>query len=111
MADSPMKFSLRIDNTEEYKKATQEGIRRALTAIGMRAQSYAVGKCPTDTGLLKNSISYAVYGEPSAVTEYATNANRKNGEPVTKPRTGSYTGNAPRDKQAVYIGTNVSYAA
>ena len=57
-----------------------------------------------DTGLLRNSITFARGGKPANVTSYSADSGGGSG---------SYSGNAPvdrSDKYAVYIGTNVEYA-
>ena len=67
-----------------------------------------VEKVPYDTGLLRNSLTYALDGESPHKHSYKAD-NKKNG----KQETGHYDGNAPKEashKRAVYIGTNVSYA-
>lgn len=75
----------------------------ALTAVGMQAETdVKKGSVPVDTGLLRNSITFAVSGESPHQSSYE--ANSGNGK-------GSYSGKAPKDKvPAVYIGTNVEYA-
>lgn len=48
------------NNTEEVKKLTREQIILALESIGSTAEGYAIETVPTDTGRLKNSITYSV---------------------------------------------------
>lgn len=48
------------DHKEEVLEAMKEQLVGALEAIGMDAASTAANKAPVDTGLLKNSIGYAV---------------------------------------------------
>ena len=78
--------------------------------------------CPVDTGLLRNSITHAVAGERPAIDRYSgsskhgdTPTTRKNkvaGKPAPEPHAGSYSGTIGRNgDKAVYIGSNVEYAA
>jgi HK97 gp10 family phage protein len=79
-------------------------IEIALEKIGLRAETHAKEKCTVDTGLLRNSLTHALDGESTAITEYQDNAGEQKG---------SYSGNAPKGssgKRVVYIGTNVEYA-
>lgn len=118
------------DNIEEIKNATQEAILVALDAVGMQAATLAARELQNnpsriDTGLLRNSITHAVSGKPAAISEYtgsdthtdkSPSAVRRGivGQPAPEPRSGSYSGTAPDEgqgKEAVYIGTNVEYAA
>ena len=76
------------DNTDEVKKACEEQIYAWLQAVGEDASGVASDKCPTDTGRLKNSISWA------------TKVDCGDGD---KPK-------ATPEENTVYIGTNVEYA-
>lgn len=108
------------DHTDEVLNATDEGIERALEAIGMQVVNYATMKCPVDTGLLRNSITYAVGGKSPEITTYSSNDTHAStektkkagtaGNPVNPTKTGSYSGTAPNEK-AVFVGSNVEYAA
>ena len=128
--DVSIEASLGGDSVEEIKKATAEAIETALNAIGMQAATLArmeLQNNPSriDTGLLRNSITHAVSGKPAAISEYtgsdthtdkSPSAVRRGivGQPAPEPRSGSYSGTAPDEgqgKEAVYIGTNVEYAA
>lgn len=115
MADT---FSIHIeaDNTEEVKQELERRVRKALTAIGIQVSSLArmeIQKSPSriDTGLLRNSITYALDGEGTAISSYsADKASRYSGK---TPPSGSYSGTTPKEpegRQAVYIGTGVKYA-
>ena len=76
----------------------------ALEMVGLEAEKYAKMKCTVDTGLLRNSITHALDGETTAISEYQDNAGKQSG---------SYKGNVPKvssGKRAVFIGTNVEYA-
>ena len=87
-----------IDVVLDELSKSEEAI---LEAIGLQAESYAKLKCPVKTGLLRNSITHAIGGKGAAETQYQDD----NGE-----QSGSYEGTAP-DEKAVFIGTNVEYAA
>ena len=78
--------------------------KKALKKIGMIAETYAKQLAPVDTGLLANSITYALGGDAPAIGEYMDNA----GEQI-----GLYEGSAPADDDSqttLYVGTNVNYA-
>lgn len=101
-----MAFSLRIteDHTDEVLRLLGDRIEIALEQCGIRAEEVAVGLCPVDTGLLHNSITYALDGQAPAKGAYHANSGGKSG---------SYGGQMPKeggDARAVYIGTNVEYA-
>ena len=106
-----LEFTLK-SNAAELKKATDEAIKKGLEMIGMQASSYAKLELEADprridTGLLRNSITYAVYGESAGVSNYSADKPDETGE----VKTGSYNGQAPADPNKVYVGTNVEYAA
>lgn len=114
------------DNIEQAKQELQQRIRKALTAVGIQTSSLArteLQKSPSriDTGLLRNSITYALDGETTAISSYSADRESKymNEDSVwsilqaARPKSGSYGGTMPKEpdgRQAVYIGTNVSYA-
>jgi len=111
-----MSFTVKIeeDNTEKIKNAVHDSILEGLDAAGVQAVSLAtveIQKEPqrVDTGLLKNSIAYAVVGKSAIPSTYSADSPDKDGN----VRTGSYSGTAPDegpDKPYVMIGTNVEYA-
>lgn len=98
------------DNSDEVKAAMRSAILRGLEKCGLAAERYAKKLCTVDTGLLRNSITYALSGEPAAITTYEASKS-KGGKPK---KTGQYSGTAPEEdapeKASVYIGTNVEYA-
>lgn len=115
--DVKIEATLEGDNVEELKKATEEAVVTALDEVGMQAATLAQMELQNnpsriDTGLLRNSITHAVSGKPAAISEYqASNESKYNGK---TPEPGGYSGTAPDEgqgKEAVYIGTNVEYAA
>lgn len=96
------------DNSKEYKDLLNQAIRRGLRAIGMRAETHAKSKsnCPVDTGYARNSITYALSGEPAAISSYKADRG-KNGKP---PKTGKYSGTmGDTEDKYVVIGSNVEY--
>ena len=98
------------DNSEEVLTEFEKAIERALVKCGAKAEREAKKLAPVDTGLLRNSITYALSGKSTAIQTYeAKRAKVKGGE----PKTGSYEGTAPGEvgEKAVYVGTNVEYAA
>lgn len=116
-------FEITIDNTDQIKEATQEAIDVALEAVGLQVEGYAKAKAPVDTGLLRNSITHAVSGQPWSVRTYHATygiaRNDKNERVSASSKKagsvgiGSYSGKAPsgtEGERAVYIGTNVNYA-
>lgn len=105
------------DNSKEVLAAMQKAAVRALEKCGLTAEGYAKKLCPVGTpestgipgyigGLLKGSITHALSGKQPAISTYQDSAGT---------RRGSYSGTAPEEsdsnKSAVYIGTNVEYAA
>ena len=94
------------DNSEEYKSLLSQAIRRGLRAIGMTAETHAKENCPVDTGYARNSITYALSGEPADTSSYKANIG-KNGKP---PKTGEYRGTLGKiEDNYVAIGSNVEY--
>lgn len=110
------------DKREEAIKAMREAVLAALTAVGGHIEGEAKEELQNapkrvDTGLLRNSITYALSGQAPKLKMYRadkTTAGDKAGDLVEgNVRIGFYTGTAPDDPEdapAVYIGTNVEYA-
>lgn len=91
------------DNTKEVLEALERAKVRGLRAICGEAVGFAIDdpNMAVDTGLARNSITFALSGEEADKTSYK--ADRGDG-------TGSYSGTAPDDKEtAGYIGSNVEY--
>ena len=62
------------DNSQQILSALEKGIKNALEAIGLTAETYAKKATPVDTGRLRNSISHTVDGEAAYIgsnVEYA----------------------------------------
>lgn len=105
-----MGITIKDDNRPQLLNDLQDAVERALEAVGMEAQGDVVKEITrqgiVDTGLLRNSITFAVSGQAPEKGSYTADKAR-NG----KKATGSYSGTAPDDDiKAVYIGTNVEYA-
>ena len=99
-----------VNNSAEVKAALKKALERGLEKCGLVAEGYAKKLCTVDTGLLRNSITHALSGEPAAISTYCADKAKGN-KPV---QTGEYSGSVPEEsdpsKMAVYIGTNVEYA-
>ena len=92
-------------NRAEFEKALETVARKVLEQWGIEGANAAADLAPYDTGLLKNSITYAIAGEAPAKTAY----NADDGS-----ASGSYSGQAKTDQggpRHVYIGSNVEYAS
>ena len=91
-------------NKGDYQKTLEEVAEKVLTMWGMEAEKAAKKRAPVDTGLLRNSITYAVAGKSPAQGTYKA---------IRGDGSGSYSGQAKADRNGprhVYIGTNVEYA-
>ena len=93
---------------QEALDASEKAIDRALMTAGMMAESEAkrtlTANKSVQTGLLRNSITFARGGKPANAQSYTADDGSGSG---------SYEGKAPadpKDNHAVYIGTNVYYA-
>lgn len=99
-------------NRRAVERATEKEIQKAARMIGGTLERHAKEAAPVDTGLLRNSITFALGGQPPETVSYRSNDKDKNGNPV-EVISGTYTGNAPADddhQTTVYVGTNVEYA-
>lgn len=91
------------DNTEEVLLALKKAKIRGLKTIGMTAERHAKEdpNMPVDTGLARNSITFALAGEEANTKEYKADKGDEKGV---------YNGTADGEKgEAVYIGSNVQY--
>ena len=91
------------DNTKEVLEALEKAKIRGLTAIGMEAEGFAKEdpNMPVDTGLARNSITFALAGEEAHTKEYKADKGEEKG---------SYSGKDEGKKgEAVYLGSNVEY--
>ena len=94
------------DNSKEVSDNIKAALLRGLETCGLVAEGYAKKLAPVDTGLLRNSITYAISGEEAAIDTYEDNEGKNKG---------FYSGTAPEESsdktKSVYIGTNVEYAS
>lgn len=116
-----MKFRIE-DNSDKFMLAVEERTKKAFQIIGGQMVTNAKTNLTNfmwqhktedkkgdsyhaaiDTGLLRNSITYAVSGEPAAISSYTADRGG---------RTGAYSGTAPVETNsvAVHVGTNVEYS-
>lgn len=94
------------DHSAECKEEIESRALKALTMCGMVVERTAKQLAPADTGLLRNSITWALAGKKPAAKSYKADK-PKNGV----IQTGEYSGTAPNDDElSVFIGTNVEYA-
>lgn len=106
-----------VDNSDQVREASEEQILRGLKAIGLQCVSHAkleLENAPRriDTGLLRNSLTYAPSGENTAISSYHGDNPSQHSNAQVIP-SGSYSDKAPDDTKlhkAVYVGTNVEYA-
>lgn len=94
-------------HAKAVESATEKALQRAARMIGGTVEGHAKELCPKDTGLLQNSITFAIGGQAPNITEYQSD--QQGEEKVT----GKYEGTAPQDEDGqitVYVGTNVQYA-
>lgn len=99
-----MDISVEItDHSGEVLAELEEKVKSALEACGLEAEKNAKRLVPTDTGRLKNSITYATrdFHSPG-------NSDIKPGE--TPADTGEYATKSTPEKDTVYLGSNVLYA-
>lgn len=104
------------DHSNEYMNDVEKALEKALTAVGIHLEGEAKEELENsprriDTGLLRNSITWALDGEAPAVSSYSGDSPSKyTGKPA---ESGSYSGTAPKESgknRSVTIGTNVEYA-
>ena len=93
-----------VSHKDDVMKELQEKLELAMASCGMIAEGYAKADSPVDTGLLRNSITYAVSGNAPATTF----AKADKGE--RSIFNGGKAPEASSDSIAVYVGTNVEYA-
>lgn len=124
-----VEFRMSDDHTKEVQEAVHDAVLVALDAAGLQAATLArmeLQNTPSriDTGLLRNSVTWAVSGKAPKMTSYrgsdthtadSPSVVRRGlvGKEAPPPRSGEYTGTAPNDpdgQKAVYVGSNVSYA-
>lgn len=93
-----------ISHAAKAEKELDKKARIALKKVGMTAETYAKELAPVDTGLLANSITFAIGGLPANAPNYTNNSGGSEGK---------YEQAAPMDgagELTLYVGTNVYYA-
>lgn len=103
------------DHSPEFIAEMEARAKIALEAIGLHMEGEAKEELENsprriDTGLLRNSITHCASGEAPAITAYHADKPDKTGEIPS----GTYSGVMPEEDDntpAMYIGTNVKYAA
>lgn len=91
-----------VSHKAEVLDELERKMRLALKAVGMDAEGFAKESCPVDTGLLRNSITFAVSGEaPNSPVAVGRNRTVFNGGVAPEGSSNS---------MSVYVGTNVEYA-
>lgn len=101
------------DHSKEYLNQVERALETAMEAVGVHIEGEAKEELENsprriDTGLLRNSITYALDGEASATSTYHADNPSKDGS----YKIGSYSGSAPKERghnRSVIIGTNVEY--
>ena len=99
-------------NKIEVQRATEKAMKKAARMVGGTVEGHAKELCPVDTGLLRNSITFAFGGEAPQIIDYVSNDKDKTGKQIERQE-GHYEGTAPADDDdqiTVYVGTNVEYA-
>lgn len=89
------------DNSKKVLSEFEEKVSLALDSIGQTAEGHAKSDCPVDTGRLRNSITFA--------TKTAQGSPNTSGGEAASPE--DYQPKATPEKNTVYIGSNVEYAA
>lgn len=99
-----------VSHVDEFMEGVVSKMPLILKAIGMTCEGYAKQDCPVDTGLLRNSITFAISGETPDITSYS--ADKPDDQGVVQH--GTYDGNTePEEKEKCYsllVGSNVKYA-
>lgn len=103
------------DHSGDYLNRVDAALDKAMEDIGIHIEGEAkeeIENSPArlDTGLLRNSIAYAVDGEATNISTYSGDNPSKYGNKGIP--SGSYSGNAPKENggRSVIIGSNVEYA-
>ena len=89
------------DHSPEFLEAAARQIGLALEAIGGEAEKFAKRDCPVDTGRLRNSITFAT----------ATAKGQPNQDGGANAKAEDYETHGQPEADALYVGTNVEYAA
>lgn len=104
------------DHSNEYMNEVEKALDAALEAVGIHLEGEAKEELSNDprridTGLLRNSITYALDGESAKISQYSADKESQYGKKGIP--SGTYSGTAPKEggsDRSVMIGTNVEYA-
>lgn len=99
-------FGQIIDNSSQIIEAFKKQVENGLAAIGLKAEAYAKGDSPVDTGRLRNSITYATAKSHDAGASRYSGLDGKGGIADSS----DWSLRATPEEYSVYIGTNVEYA-
>lgn len=92
-----MSMSITIQShAKEVLEAMKEQLALGLDSVGEKMEKFAKGSCPTDTGRLKDSITYVT----------ATSQ----GSAGPRAQSGDSTPKGTPEEFEVQVGTNVEYA-
>ena len=91
-----------IDNSFMYRTDFNDAVKRALETCGLKAEGYASGITPVDTGRLRASITHTVKGNGAKVYRYRATETKESFE--------ENVGAVSEDDNSCYVGTNVEYA-
>ena len=107
-------WEIKENHVDEVIEASKKAITAAAKAVGVQAVSHAVTNITSqgavDTGLLRNSLTFAIGGQGTKKKSYSGKKSKYTGK---VPESGGYDQTFPADedgKRTVYIGTNVYYA-
>lgn len=111
MGDNGLNIKVEVhSHVDEFMEAVVRKMPLILKSIGTTAEGYAKEDCPVDTGLLRNSITYAISGEKPEILSYSADNPDENGV----IQSGEYDGNTePETDEGCYsllLGSNVKYA-
>lgn len=98
-----------VSHAMRFINVTEKALKTAARMIGGSLEGHAKELCPVDTGLLRNSITFALGGEAPNISQYASTKKDAEGN----MNSGVYDGTAEKDDDhqiTVYVGTNVEYA-
>lgn len=95
-------------NIKEVMKAVNEKMHLAIGLMAEEVEKNAKKDCPVDTGLLRNSLTYAYAGFLPVDISYSDDANEQHGSYTTA--TPSAADPEADDEHVAYVGTNVEYA-
>lgn len=102
------------DNSTAVRAAMESMGDNLLEALGIEAVKNTVTNITAagrvDTGLYRNSFTYALSGHPAAQESYKGDNKSKHRPKAPIPSGVPYSGAAPGGQQAVYVGSNLDYA-